>query len=299
SRYLILVILSGLLGSIASYFLGQGALSVGASGAFWGFLGASAALGLRPGVLIPPLMVGHLKRVAIFNLLINLGVSALPNIDMWAHFGGGIVGFVLVISGLLQRGLGPVEQRGGQTEAGQFFPKILAVSLTVLMIASVAMAWKEGKPWEVNQPLELSYRSTARAGFQWLVPEGWEENALPPQPDYAVAMAYGHVFRNAAEFEVQIRKLGPTEFNPLRTEATLAAIQVEMEQGSAPVEWVDSEIPFLRQEWVFGGGVRTKCLRIADGALQVVNLDSLLNPDGEPPELEPETILESIRPLSK
>jgi len=112
-------------------------------------------------------------------------------------------------------------------------------------------------------------------------------------------MAYGHVFRNAAEFEVQIRKLGPTEFNPLRTEATLAAIQVEMEQGSAPVEWVDSEIPFLRQEWVFGGGVRTKCLRIADGALQVVNLDSLVNPDGEPPELEPETILESIRPLSK
>jgi hypothetical protein len=299
SRYLILVVLSGLFGSIASYFLSAGSLSVGASGAFWGFLGASAALGLRPGVLIPPMMVGHLKRVAMFNLLINLGVSALPNIDMWAHFGGGIMGFILLGSGFLQKGLGPVEQKSRQEVPGRGLIVVLAALLTLLMVASVAMAWKEGRPWELNQAPQLSYRSVDETGFQWLVPEGWQEKHLPAMEGYTAAVTYGHLLRNAAEFRVEIRELGREDFSADHANATLQAIQLELEQDSAPVQRIDAEIPFLRQEWVFAGGIRIKCLRIAHGSLQSVSFDSLLDSDGQPLDLKPATILESIRLVTK
>lgn len=298
-RYLTLVALSGLFGSIASYFLSQGSLSVGASGAFWGFLGASAALGLRPGTLIPPMMVGHLKRVAIFNLLINLGVSALPNIDMWAHFGGGIMGFVLVGSGLLQKGLGPMGQESRQTERGRRVSTGLATVLSLLMIASIGMAWKEGRPWELIGAPEMSYQSVDGTDFQWLVPQGWAERDGPSAPGYMASVAYGHLLRNGGEFGVEIRGLEESIFSPAEAEASLQAIQIEMGKGEAAVQWVDSDIPYLRQEWVFPAGLRIKCLRIAHGTIQIVTLDSFLDADGNPLAIEPEVILESIRLVTK
>ena len=133
SRYLILVVLSGLLGSVASYLFGGGFQSVGASGAFWGFLGASAALGLRPGVLIPVSMVAHLKKVALFNLALNLGVSFLPGIDLLAHLGGGVMGFALVWSGVLQRGLGPIGEPERESASAKQITAALAGILFFVM----------------------------------------------------------------------------------------------------------------------------------------------------------------------
>jgi rhomboid protease GluP len=69
--------------------------SVGASGAVWGLLGAT--LGLLGGgqQRFPALIARGLRRNLIVNLLINVGISFMPGIDRYCHFGGGIAGYIL------------------------------------------------------------------------------------------------------------------------------------------------------------------------------------------------------------
>ena len=94
-NFLLLFFTSGLCGSIASIYLGKAGVSVGASGAIWGFLGATLALSIFPSNYVAPYARSILLKTAAINIVLNLAISLLPMIDIWAHLGGGICGFLI------------------------------------------------------------------------------------------------------------------------------------------------------------------------------------------------------------
>lgn len=144
ARYGVLLGAAAVGGSLASALVSSAPLSVGASGAIWGVLGAAAALSWRPGQVIPAIMVGPLRRNAMVNVVINLAASFLPQVDMWAHLGGGLVGAALVLGGVLTRGL---VRPGTEPKAGGRGFAIAAGMVAGLAAASLAAAWSTGRPW--------------------------------------------------------------------------------------------------------------------------------------------------------
>ena len=92
-RMATLWIVSALVGGVASALFGAGT-SVGASGAVWGLVGATFGL-LRGKNFFPALIARDLRRRLVVVLAINIGISFLPHIDRYCHFGGGLAGYLL------------------------------------------------------------------------------------------------------------------------------------------------------------------------------------------------------------
>jgi membrane associated rhomboid family serine protease len=145
-RFVILYVLAGIGGSITSAAMGSGPLSVGASGAICGALGAAAALAFRPAGVIPASIVPLVRRNALVNLLLIVGVSFFPQVDAMAHLGGGLVGAALVLSGVLTRGL----SHDGPPRANKAI-NAAALAALGLHVAAFATAQMVGRPWELAQ----------------------------------------------------------------------------------------------------------------------------------------------------
>lgn len=142
-RYLLIYGLSALGGAMASSLIGDPVWSVGASGAIWGVMTAGYGLSLRPAGILPPLVAARIKRGLSTPLLINIGISFLPGIDLRAHFGGGAVGLLLALSGVLGNRklvVGAPEPEPVPTPA---WVKGAAVFVALLMAASLAFALRE------------------------------------------------------------------------------------------------------------------------------------------------------------
>ena len=94
-QFVIIYVLAGLAGSVASYLLNSIAVGAGASGAIFGVLGALAAFFVaRRNVL------GEKGRQNLSGILIIAAISlffgfATAGIDNWAHMGGFVAGFAL------------------------------------------------------------------------------------------------------------------------------------------------------------------------------------------------------------
>lgn len=89
-RFLVIYFLSGIGGSLTSFALST-SVSAGASGALFGMFGAL----LYFGVNYKKLFFQTMGRNIIFVLVLNLFIGILiPNIDMGAHLGGLIAGFL-------------------------------------------------------------------------------------------------------------------------------------------------------------------------------------------------------------
>jgi rhomboid protease GluP len=95
-RFLAIYLVAGLAGSIASYVFNPGALSVGASGAIFGLLGALAAFAYVARSLIgkeaSKMQLGQIVTLAGINLM--FGFLPGTNIDNAAHIGGLVVGVI-------------------------------------------------------------------------------------------------------------------------------------------------------------------------------------------------------------
>ena len=134
-RYLVLYGASALAGSLASALFGDPVRpSVGASGALWGLMLGGFAL-MRAGKTIFPARIARQLRQRLVGIVgINVVISFVPHIDKFAHFGGGIAGFLLVWSGLLApRSVGAV--------GDESFPvRLLAPLTAVLMAGSLVVA---------------------------------------------------------------------------------------------------------------------------------------------------------------
>jgi rhomboid protease GluP len=86
---------SGLMGSIFSISLQNQNLSIGASGAIFGLIGALLVWAIIK-------RKRQILKVLLINILINIGLGlSLPNIDNFAHLGG-LVGGIVVAFGVLK-----------------------------------------------------------------------------------------------------------------------------------------------------------------------------------------------------
>jgi membrane associated rhomboid family serine protease len=84
-RYLLLYLVSGLAGSAGALLVSPNALTVGASGAIWGIMGAAVLLEARRIYVFG----GQALGLVVFNLIFTL---LIPGVSLGGHIGGGIGG---------------------------------------------------------------------------------------------------------------------------------------------------------------------------------------------------------------
>jgi rhomboid protease GluP len=90
SRFLTIYLVSSITGFYASYLMSP-SLSIGASAAICGLIGAMIAFGVRDGSAYGSAMRNMYARWAVYILIF----SFLPGVDIWAHLGGIAGGFVV------------------------------------------------------------------------------------------------------------------------------------------------------------------------------------------------------------
>ncbi|KAM0838188.1 hypothetical protein ACQ4PT_061143 [Festuca glaucescens] len=131
-------LISGLGGSVLSVLFIRNGVSVGASGALFGLLGAMLS------ELITNWTIYSNRIAAMANLLIiaaiNLAIGILPHVDNFAHIGGFVTGFLLGFVLLIQPQFGwSAQPFGGKTKskytACQIVLLVLAVILTIAAFA--------------------------------------------------------------------------------------------------------------------------------------------------------------------
>lgn len=88
-KYLVIYISSALGGTALSYLLSPKSVSVGASGAIFGLLGAMLVFAIKNKSTIGKSFMMNIIQVIALNIMIGLSVA---NIDNFGHFGGLILG---------------------------------------------------------------------------------------------------------------------------------------------------------------------------------------------------------------
>jgi hypothetical protein len=148
-------------------------------------LGAAALLGLRSAGVLHPALVPAVRRAALINLGLNIVVSFLPQVNMAAHFGGAAVGAVAMLSGALTWGL-PRYGPGDDFTRRSVISGWLASAAWILVgayVASIALAWNAGKPWEPAEENRVEWHETGidRLGIQAELPTSLERLDEPDE----------------------------------------------------------------------------------------------------------------------
>ncbi|MGN0992658.1 MAG: rhomboid family intramembrane serine protease [Bacilli bacterium] len=94
-KFLVIYILSGISGSLLSILLNQGAVSVGASGAIFGILGALLYFGYNNRVYLGNTLIREIVPVIIINLAFGF---MMTGVDNFAHIGGLIGGITTAMA---------------------------------------------------------------------------------------------------------------------------------------------------------------------------------------------------------
>jgi rhomboid protease GluP len=130
--FLLLYLLSGLFGSLASVYWNPEVLSAGASGAVFGSFGGLMGFALLRGDSIPKSMLGRLRNSGFSFLFYNMifGFS-IKGIDMAAHLGGLAAGFACGL--ILSQPLDQVTSRTRTWRNGM---------MLVLGLAGLLIAWR-------------------------------------------------------------------------------------------------------------------------------------------------------------
>ena len=140
--FLVLYVGSGLGGSLASEYLHPEIVSAGASGAIFGLYGGLLAFLLTQRHTIPAAALKSIGRNAVFFIVLNLGLGAMiPGIDVTAHLGGLLTGFVIGVI---------TAQPLARASAGSRFVRGAAATILCAAIATGAIA---GFPQTTGDPL--------------------------------------------------------------------------------------------------------------------------------------------------
>ncbi|KAF3330013.1 rhomboid-like protease 2 [Carex littledalei] len=108
--------ISGLGGSVLSALFIQSSISVGASGALFGLLGAMLSELLTNWTIYANKCAALMTL--IFVIVLNLAIGILPRVDNFAHLGGFISGFLLGFVVLIRPQFGWVNQKYQYTRPG-------------------------------------------------------------------------------------------------------------------------------------------------------------------------------------
>jgi membrane associated rhomboid family serine protease len=168
-RFLLIYLLSGLAGALGSLLAGQGALSVGASGAIMGLLGALIVVLLLRKGRWPEAWRRTLLWNLVFLSVIQIYVGfQMPMIDNGAHIGGLVGG---VISALI---LSPDGLFGGGSVARLGVRFALCALLGVTLVAGIRVA-----STSLATTLErLPEKTVELGGVRLKVPSHWEVDAV-------------------------------------------------------------------------------------------------------------------------
>jgi rhomboid protease GluP len=179
-KYLLIFLFAGFTGNVLSYWLSP-TMSLGASGALFGLVGAGLVFPIRFRSLIAPearaSILRQLATVAIINLAIGFSLQGI--IDNWAHIGGllgGAFAAIFLIPDVLE----------GRPRS--LFANSVLTALVLLSVGTVAAAWtyqwrwtRENPSipvinyvpasgpawWTVSVPVRWKYTNN-----EWLAPEG-------------------------------------------------------------------------------------------------------------------------------
>lgn len=135
SRFLVVYAAALVGGSVGSYYMTDG-VSVGASGAIWGLLGAQLALAYRRPPVLPLSLAEAIRPMAMQNVFLNVMISLVPGIDWAAHLGGGVCGGLVLATGILYKRRDP--------DAVPFRVRPLAVLAAVLLTLGAGLCLLSG-----------------------------------------------------------------------------------------------------------------------------------------------------------
>jgi membrane associated rhomboid family serine protease len=204
AAFLLLYVGSGLGASLATALLRPETISVGASGAIWGLMGA--AFGMR----IPARHVLRAQGVPLTAgssaLVLNLGISFLPGVDLAAHLGGGAVGFVLGAT-LFYPDYARRETYAARVRRHRVL-RAGAVLASMLVLAALAQALREGRPWQFREPPEWQRVALGSSGFSLELPGPLAREAqteLAERTDFR----FGREQRSPVLVEVSVLELSP------------------------------------------------------------------------------------------
>ncbi|TNF08040.1 MAG: rhomboid family intramembrane serine protease [Bacillota bacterium] len=92
-RYSLIYILSGLASSLAVVYFGPNAITIGASGALYGVVGALFILISLRQNWFPPQAAKSIRSIIVINLILTF---VIPSISVEGHLGGLIMGIILI-----------------------------------------------------------------------------------------------------------------------------------------------------------------------------------------------------------
>lgn len=195
-KFLALFVLSGLCGSLASVFLSHAPVSLGASGSLWGIFGASAALTMRPSPYLPNVLRLRIRKMTLINILINLGFSLLPMVDIWAHLGGGIGGYLLGL--LLMRFevrrlslLNSADASSVRERLRTYWLHPLVVLSVAIIAASFLFGYYQQQPWKITEKVHFKTRLLGESGLGIGVPDFLPVSAQPQESDGTTTYSFG------------------------------------------------------------------------------------------------------------
>ncbi len=132
-RFLILYLICGICGSVTAMMVTPGSPAqpvylVGASGALWGIMTSQMCWLFLNRRHFAPAEVQRWMSAVSYTLLLNIGVSMLPNVSMSAHLGGGLAG--LIATPLLQiHRFGPAGKRLAAGVLLALLPSLFLITL--------------------------------------------------------------------------------------------------------------------------------------------------------------------------
>lgn len=208
ARFLVLYAACAIAGALASTFLMDAPVSVGASGALWGILAAEAVFAFAPGFLPPP-MVPLARRTAIINLGLNVFASFRPHIDWAAHAGGGIVGALLLYF-VLSRGVPRGERIASAAPTSSRALNGLAAVCAAVLLGGVVLGPTLGGALEPVPTAPVLQRVAIEgAGVSVEIPRDLAPQAAEADGTGRVGQGFGEIFQDPAMVDVAIIPLSP------------------------------------------------------------------------------------------
>jgi len=269
-RYLILYVASGLGGGIASALRSTEVISVGASGGIWGLMVAGAVLVTWPRGLLPRLVTASQRERAWAPVLINGAYSLQPGIDLLAHFGGGFIGGVLMLTGALTAGMPSAQEalaRPGQARDGVLV-RLTAAVLGLALLGGVGTALALGRPWELRSAPTLR-RVSIDAHWSIEMPA-----AMAMRPSGVGAVIFGSLREDPMLIALEANPNELSEAQAADPRATLEALRSSSNDepplgfhAAVPLEMREREgRPYLFTELVASDSRNSQTYRLIDGS---------------------------------